>query len=286
MADQPTLFQKKLTGELGPVDLIVWGARLLRAIRLQSWVRAVRSRAAVSILLRLHTEVIHCMRDLALRMEEWDHHQIETAQLAGRVCTACNNLMSDLLELDGHHLHTCLKVMLAGGSLADDVVETWIRSEPYDARTEEQDADRHRVCENSVWSALLGQDDGNFRWLIPYCSFACNDLFKHGEDYRNSRPNWRRYYRSTLVFPLRYTAFVDGKRQFTIMGFLAFDSPRQDAFSALPDIFDYRSKSDKKADYVSLLHANAAFQLGATMADTLSMFLRSAYEQNATKGKS
>jgi hypothetical protein len=214
-------------------------------------------------------------------MEDWDHHQSETTRLAGDVCTECNSLSADLLELDGNHLHCSLKVLLRGETSEDDVVATWMRSEPYDGRSGFPSPDTHRVSENSVWCALLGRYDGNFNWKNPFCCFACNDLIEHGSEFRCSRDRWQDYYRSTLVFPLRYLSQANGERKYNVIGFLAFDSPNKNAFARVPDIFDYRDRPDKIADYNTKLSAAAVFQIGAVMADTLSMFLRPAYDKHA-----
>jgi len=281
-SDEPSFIQS-LTNAQSFGDLLVWGARALRAIHMKSFVREVRSRAALGLFIRLHNNVVHRMRALAVRMDEWEHQQIETSTLARDFCTECNILLADLLELDTNHLHCCIKVLSRGQEPNDDIVKTWIRSEPYDAREEDGLTNGYHVCDNSVWAALLGRFDGRINWEQPFACFACNDLFEHGEDYRNSRVNWRAYYRSTLVYPLRYLTYENGERRFNAIGFLAFDSPVKNAFPRAPDIYKYRSELDKRADYISRLSAIAAFQVGAVIADTLSMFLRSAYERHARR---
>ena len=109
-------------------------------------------------MLRVHTGVLHTMRSLGISMATWSHDESETTARAGEVCTQCNYFMCDLLELSPHELHCCLKVF----STTDDAVYTWMRSEPYDNRYDE-DIKPNLVIKNSVWSALLGSYDGKFK---------------------------------------------------------------------------------------------------------------------------
>jgi len=68
-----------------------------------------------------------------------------------------------------------------------------------------------------------------------------------------------------------------------VMGFLAFDSPNKKAFDNVPDIYDYKDDLGKRAEYFSLLSNTTVFQVGAVIADTLSMFLRPAYSNHSNK---
>lgn len=268
----------------GMGSFIVWGARFLRWLRLEKVVSAVRTRATAGLFLRFHIEVLHSMRSLGIQMEEWKHNELQTTQEACRVCTSCGELMRDLLELKSNQLHCCLKV-LHKSSNDEDIVTTWIRSEPLDGRSDKDDPEQpHFVHGNTVWSAFLGRYDGKFNWKQPFRCFSCNDLLEYKDLISNTRQDWSNFYRSTLVFPLRYARLIDGQRCFDIIGFLAFDSPRKKAFPELCDIFKYRDSAEQRAEYQDILDTTAPFHLGAVMADTLSTFLRPAYDKYATKG--
>jgi len=263
---------------------IVTLAKLLRWAHLNGVVRSVRTRASLELFRQLHEQVIHNSRELGVRMEDWNLTQVETTNLAKNVCTASTHLLSNLLELKSGHLHCCIKVLLPptekDSTPNNAQVATWIRSEPYDARP--NDKTLYHVSDNSVWSSLLGCNDGKFDWEIPYSCFACNDLYAH-ESFRNSRANWRNYYRSALVFPIRYMTHEEGQAVFNVMGFLAFDAPNKRAFDNVPDIYDYKDDLGKRAEYFSLLSNTTVFQVGAVIADTLSMFLRPAYANHSKK---
>jgi len=132
----------------------------------------------------------------------------------------------------------------------------------------------------------LGCYDGCYNWSYSkgdysYNCFACNDLSKH-DDFRSSRVNWRNHYCSALVFPIQYLTYNEqGEPEKNVIGFLAFDSPQKGAFYNVPDIFDYKDNSEKRAEYRNLLDKSTAFQIGAVIADTLGVFLQGPYSQNA-----
>lgn len=261
-----------------------WVAKKLRDIRLRNLVHALRSRAILGPLEFLHRKVIHEMRDLGINMEKWTHDVKTTTILAGNVCTSCRSLFKYFLELEEDELHCCLKIYRPGFSEKDDRVETWIRSEPYDGRKNDDDSQPYLVCNNSVWSALLGKYDGKFNWQEPQICFSCGDLPKHNSEFQNSRLNWQDYYYSTLVFPLNYIYYTNtGKKGYRTIGFLAFDSLNKDAFRGMPDVFDYRNDPTKRVEYRNLLKKKSVFHLGSTIADTLSMFLRPVYDEHLKK---
>lgn len=253
---------------------LAWAARLCRANGL---VWRVREHTSISLLRGYHFNVLHRMRRLAHVMEDWERDVDRAASHALQICTESRKTMGGLLELKDNQLHCCLKVLYRGNSdSADDRVGTWVRSEPLDGRPAEiGPSNAHPVRANSVWSALLGQSDGRFHWEVFRC-FACNDLINES-DFCCDRANWQKYYCSTLVFPIRFPIDTNGTA-YDYIGFLAFDSPRRNAFRGLPNIFEYRSAP---AEYDDLLEASCAFHLGGIIADVLGTFLRPAYEMRS-----
>jgi hypothetical protein len=213
-------------------------------------------------------------------VKEWDHREIEATRFVQGLCTKFNAIMCDLLEIDTNNMHCCIKVFKEN----EISVETWVRSEPFDERAIDDDPNLHPVAENSTWSALLGKFDGKYNWERKYCCFSCNDLLKYGENYKNSRRGWSRHYKSTFVIPLKFPIYENGKLVLCIIGFLAFDSPKKSAFPSLPDIFEYRETPERQSDYKTLLKVSAVFQLGAVMADILTLSLKSTYEKFLQKG--
>ncbi len=266
--------------------VLVWGARALRHIGGKNLVRKVRGRASLGMLARLHLDVVHRVRQLAthasVSSSEHDPHFIRQAV---ELCTACRISMSDFLELAENELHVCWKVLPANGDeavmgpggahegrdpLQNLEVETLARSEPCDWR----ENDAHPVARNSVWSALLGGSDGLRNWRTPFSCFSCPNLLKRVDQFRCSRRDWHAFYRSTLVMPIRYPKDLVGRKH-RIIGFLAFDSPRADAFGALPDIFDH---CDEPWRYNDVMSFHATFHLGAIMADCIAIGMRPFYD--------
>jgi len=152
---------------------------------------------------------------------------------------------------------------------AEDRVATWVRSEPFDTRPVEDTIEQsHAVSRNSVWSAILGRNDGKTGWA-KFRSFSRNDLTKHPEVFCCDREDWQRYYRSTLVVPIRYPSNRLGTDH-NHLGFVAYDSPDKNVFRGLPDLFKYR---EDPVGYSDRLESSAAFHLAAILGDTLGSLL-------------
>lgn len=256
---------------------LVLVGRFLKWVRLGKFVRAVRLRVAKTLFQRLHTEVIHQMRDFALCINAWEPHS--STNNIGYVCrdtaTACRNLVSDILDIPDQELHCCIKAIADGEPYRDRVL-TWARSMPQDTHEDDRTPDgKHLITNNSVYASLMGKFDGKTRWSRPFSCFSCNDLLSAGPKFVCSRDNWEDHYHSTMVFPLRYIVDSPQKKFYTV-GFLCFYSKRKDAFVGMPNIFDYANKHD---EYLAVLENSCIFQIGASMADILSTFLRPIYEQ-------
>lgn len=259
--------------------LLVWSARAARVLGLRRLVRAVRSRSTWGILNPLHHDVILKMRTFATLLEPWDRHPNPATPYASEFCTAARKVVGDLLELDEGELHCCLKgIVQHQGSF---FVETWARSEPTDTRPDILgELDQHAVDDNTVWSALLGRTDGHTNWK-PLRAFACPDLANHADRFSCSRKDWSHYYRSVLVYPLRYNA--DANRDYRTVGFLAFDSILPRAFDQLPDAFEFSNPS-QWAEYHKRLSEVAVYHLGGLVAEALATVLRPVYEERAEEG--
>jgi hypothetical protein len=225
----------------------------------------------LEILAPLHHGFSHSARKLARQMQDWDHHHSAATTLAVEVSTKCRESMAKLLNLQPANLHCCLKLM-ANEDGGRKRVGTWARSEPFDGRV--VDEEPFFVDENTVWCSMFGCCDGSNQWSPDFTCFACNDLPKMGASFHCGRKNWSNYYKSTVVFPLRYAKSVDGSTLGNV-GFLAFDSPKTNVFAGLPNIFKYR---EQPGDYSAVLHSSPIFHLGAIFSDTLGTFLGSAYE--------
>jgi hypothetical protein len=260
-SDEPDmLWWAKLIGK------VVWACRL---IRLQGLVWRAREAATIGVLRPLHFNVLHRAQRLAAEYPVRDVELATASTLALQICTECRKLMGTFLELPDNKLHCCFKLMAPKvPENSDDLVATWVRSEPFDTRPAEDKIEHaHAVSRNTVWSAILGGYDGKTTWE-RFRSFSCNDLTSH-PDFRCDRKDWHRYYRSTFVVPIRYPANKLGTEH-NHFGFVAFDSPVKCAFRGLPDIFKYR---EDPIGYSDRLESCGAFHLAAILADVIGSFL-------------
>ena len=220
------------------------------------------------------------MRRLALDTVSNDQDVGKTStRQAMTTATAMRNALGNILDLDEHSLHCSIKVFQEDGHVA-----TWARSSPLDDRPVETSGEAKPISDGTPWCALMGKDDGITRWRKIRC-FASNDLTQANEKrlLTIGRENWSHYYKSALVFPLIYYNECENNQSPVIFGFLCFDSPEQNAFPGLPDIFRYRDPHDLQS-YHRALSKQAAFHMGAIMADTLSVFLRPFYELRQRNG--
>lgn len=257
----------------------VYFGRFLKWAHAQGLVRDFRSRASRTLFQRLHTDVIHKMREFAFFAEDLSADASEhVGCLARDTATACRDLVADLLELQDGKLHCCIKVFGQPEGVKERVV-TLARSIPQDSHPDDNNpAANHFVDNNSVWAALLGKSDGGRNWARPYPCFCCNDLVSVGPAFKCSREDWREHYRSTLVYPLRFVR-DPAQRRFGTIGFLAFYSQQAGVFPGLPSIFEHNLSFD---DYFARLSASTVFQVGACMNDTLSTFLSPVYHSSRT----
>ena len=260
------------------VKILVWVGRVFKWMKLEKLVRAVRLRVSKTLFQRLHSDVIHNMRDFVLSVNEWtpETKSNDVCYAARNTVTACRNLMSDILEIPDQELHCCMKAFAKDENYRDRVI-TWARSTPQDGHKDDKQLDgNHRIVNNSVYSSLMARNDGKTDWTRAFTCFSCNDLTSAGPNFVCSRNNWEKHYNSTIVFPLRYIV-NSAEKEFYTVGFLCFYSMRKDAFVGMPNIFNYIQDYD---GYAGKLEDNCIFHMGASMADMLSTFLRMTYKED------
>lgn len=245
----------------------VWAARVFRNLGWEGIVRDARVRGARGPFTYLHLETLAAMREMLLEAADRPLTHPQVSPAATRFCSAARLAVTDLLELDEEDVQCSLKVIVTDGRR--DYVETIARSQPGDDRPPQIGSGLgHPVDENSGWCSLLGRHDGETDWQV-FDFFASNDLHRHGKLFKCSRTDWQRFYRSTMVFPLRHQ-LSDGP--FAIAGFLAYDSKLPNAFPELPDSIEFRRDwlgFHERAAHCTLYH------LGSLISETLGMLLLS-----------
>lgn len=243
----------------------VWGIRFLRRIGVRGPVRSIRERAALGIIGRLHLLSIHQIRNFSLgRYLSGGLYELASFAPLEELANAHRNVFSDFLEVAPEGLHCTIKVCCGGGpDKADIKVCTIARSIPCHRPPEYGPDVYHLVGQNSSFAPLVGCNDRKNIWIPQaFSCFACNNLIKHSGQYDCSREDWMNYYKSTIVFPLRYRIGAKSK----VMGFLTIDSDRVNVFGAIPDIFDHKDNSSVYAEKLSFA---GAFHIGGILADTL-----------------
>lgn len=271
---------KKKDSEVSGKEIVegfVWVARALRFIRAEGIVGNFRRRASLGFFELLHLDVVHRMRRLGMALETAHSNEQElthAGELAIEFCSACALLMGRVIEVEQNEIHCCLKVIVKGPK-GLPLLRTFARSEPTDDR--EDISEGTPLASNTVWNAFSGSNDGHNNWQRMNC-FCCNDLTEHASEFDNGRSNWDRFYKSKLTFPLR---FVDKQRPqvFETIGFLEFDS-KKGAFVGMPCCYDYVKDA---ASYRCKLDKCTVFQVGAIIADTLSICLRPYYSKGTRK---
>ena len=274
------------TNLIQAASIIKWteiSVKILRLCKLQPLLRTVRGRVVVKTLQSVHVDVVHEMRDLAVTWTEFKDFE-RVYREAEDVCTGCASGMRSILELKPSELHCCIKLFALNdqpNQPREQRIATFARSQPSDSRPAEIGLEyTNPIAKNTVWSSILGLPDEETNWKTPYSCFACNDLQKNQHLIRCDRKMWYTYYKSALVFPLKYVNHeASVKHQVKVFGFLAFDSPKIGAFGNIPCIFEHRDQT-KWGEYNTQLADSSAFQLGAIMADVLSAFLKPVYENN------
>ena len=239
---------------------VPYGTRLLQE---------VRRRRDADQFRRLHNGVFQSMRNLAVAMSRpnWDEGAI--IGLANDLCTEFNDALTERFNHRRHDVHCCWKTL---SPRPDHTVKPFARSKPFDEARPAREPHAFNTSESTICAALTGGNDGITLWGKVPC-FCSNDLWEHCELFNTRRAHWKKYYRSVLVFPLRYVRDPETQDQDEI-GFLAFDSLKKNAFPDVPEVFKYR---ERLTEYRNALDGSPTYHVGAIFAETLSAYLHGVY---------
>jgi len=265
MATKPNI--DKLLKTPKYIKLLAHIAGYLREAGLGRIVLTIREKIILETVLRIHWDAIHSLRRFSVN----DHflgvlgNRDNPTEPFEDLAEGIRDVLARIIAVDAHTLHCTVKILQGTQDIQkkDWKVFTVARSTPIN-RPAEYYPTFHLVGRNSTFAALVGCDDPSNKWLPnAHLCFACNDLTKH-DKYECSRENWRRYFWSTVVFPLRYRKIV--QQEHRIMGFLTFDSRSTKVFGNIPDIFDFKDRPD---EYNQRLLMSAVFHVGGMIADIL-----------------
>lgn len=264
------------------IKVLIWCARFLRKVGLGKIILTVREKIILESMTRLHLDSMHLIRRFSVNdhflgiMGTKENPKEPFEDLADSI----RDTMAKIIAVDWNNLHCTIKFLYGRDDMSRDQwkVYTVARSTPCN-RPAEFFPTFHKVGLNSSFAALVGCDDPSNKWLPhTYQCFACNDLIKHPE-YECTRGNWSRYFKSTMVFPLRYRKI--SQREHTILGFLTLDSNYRNIFGKVPDIFDY---GDKQDEYKNLLMVSSICHVGGMIADILATVFYLQEERIREKG--
>ena len=249
------------------IKLLAFGSRILRKIGLGKIVLTVREKVILETVMRIHFDSIHFIRRFSIN----DHF----LGVLGRgenptepfedLAEGTRDMLAKIIAVAPQSLHCTIKTLQGTEETSKEnwEVYTLARSTPCN-RPAEFHPVSHLVGKNSSFAALVGCNEPFNIWL-PYAHvcFACNNLTKHNK-YSCSRKNWNRYFKSTVVFPLRYRKVTQQRHR--IVGFLTFDCNSTNVFGNIPDIFEYK---DKPEEYNHRLQLSSVYHVGGMVADIL-----------------
>lgn len=232
----------------------------------KAWVNA-RELIFFGLLSRYHNDAVHSIRELALWLRTCPGSgpllDSEGCLLTNRCCTDIGNVMANLLGNDKNPPHCSLKLYVH--SDPEPEIVTIGRAQPCNRPPEYGRSHSHLASKNTVFASMLGRSDGKKNWGHPYSSFSCNNLGAV-DRFACDRLDWQSIYKSTLAFPLRFRHPSD--ETYSFIGFLTFDYNHVNGFPGIPCIFEYENKRD---EYEVLCRKSAVWNLGASLADTLSL---------------
>jgi len=245
---------------------VIWTARQCRKNeKLRNIIAVSRDRLILGSVMKLHLEAIHDIRKFCLGRNELPDCSL-TYDALEHLANGCRDVMADILQVAKNDIHCTIKSCQGqnGEPKEQWQVYTIARSTPCERPADFGLSNAHAIGENSGFASVVGANDTKNTWIPHvYASFICNDLVNHST-YADSRENWSAFYRATAVFPLRYR--MSGERLHNVIGFLTFDTMKEDLFKRIPCIFHLRNEKenyDKELSFFSFYH------LGGIMADAL-----------------
>lgn len=187
-----------------------------------------------------------------------------------QLANVCRNAMAELLNCDRRQIHCTIKYFAAATNWPKRRLKLWTFARSKEGSGRPMILGPGRMIsayQNSLFASIIGINDSKNAWESrPRQCFSCNNLTEV-PNYVDSKKNWSVYYKSSVVFPLRYTR---GGEQLTdcIFGFLTFDSLLANAFHGVPSRFDYIGRPD---EYMEEFVKTKVYHVGCALADCITM---------------
>lgn len=168
-----------------------------------------------------HHLVAHVMKEIAIRLNDGGFDSL-TRKDFNPLAKACSESLAVYLRKDPKKINCTIKFCCPPDPGNKKVeVKTMGRSN-HQSRPPGKSKMRHYIDDNTSFCALLGKSDGETDW--PYCLpyFYGANLAKQKDKFKCSRSKFLKYYRTSMVYPLRVQD--ENNEQPTIFGFITFDS--------------------------------------------------------------
>ena len=160
--------------------------------------------------------------------------------LEGALDYLCNILQSNT----GKKISACIKLIENTGNVTNidkdkATVITFCRSKSTDKNRKSNDENINQsiyIKDNTVFYDILDENSTNTNSYFYQTDLLQydKDLKKIGKNYKNTTANFEKYYRGTIVVPIRVSKkrlhYTKEKQGYDIIGFLCVDSPSVNAF--------------------------------------------------------
>lgn len=153
--------------------------------------------------------------------------------------------LCDIMEKNtGQKISACVKLIENTGSVTDidkesATVITFCRSRSSDKNRKANDENRNKsiyIKDNTDFYDILDKNSettNSYFYQTDLLQYD-KDLRKIGKKYKNTTENFEKYYRGTIVAPIRISKrrlhYLQDKQGYDIIGFLCIDSPSVNAF--------------------------------------------------------
>ena len=158
--------------------------------------------------------------------------------------TALDYLCEILQKITGEKICACIKLIENSGSATDidkekATVTTFCRSTKTDNNRKVNDelhAKSIKIKDNTDFYDILDEEAANTNSYFYQGNLSRydKDLRKAGMKYRNTTEDYEKYYKGTIVVPIRVKKsrlyYIDANNGYDIVGFLCVDSPSTNAF--------------------------------------------------------
>lgn len=268
---------KMVSGERGSRPSQYTISALARALgTTPGWLTGGEEITLLTVIRSLHNEAIHAIRSVFIdRQQLLVHNFKKSGEVYEFLATKCRDSFAAVIGLDPDRLHCSIKLRetIKDVRIANQKVWTLARSTSFTSdpvilqRNLRKEIKEQTVGTNSASAALVGCSDGKTNWLGKYNCFCCDDLEKYPK-YVNIRPGWPKFYKSTVVFPLRWSKRGEGELE--VSGFLSFDSNLKNIFSEIPCTFEYQHSP---GEYYKKLYESATVHVGGIIADILALII-------------